>query len=136
MPLSTNVSVLRGATAFTPTGGAANVYVNDGRGSNGRKQLVNSTNTNILLRESLVTNLVIGYIEPNANTNAKLYRAEIVAKEPFQSAALRNYNPGWGFNMSFHPEETEANRVQRLNNAIAVISNAALVALFTKGVHD
>lgn len=136
MPLSTTVSILRGATAMTPTGGTANAYVNDGKGTNGRKSLVNSTNTNLLLRESLVTNLVVGYIEPNVNTNAKLFRAEVVSKEPFKSTAGRTYAPGWGFNMSFHIEEALAVRQARLLNALAAIADAELASLFTLGVND
>lgn len=136
MPLSTSVSVLRGVTAMTPTGGTATTYANDGKGSNGRKSLVNSSNTNLLLRESLITNLVVGYIEPNVNTNAKLFRSEVIAKEPFKSVAGRSYNPGWGFNMSFHIEETLAARQARLLNALAVLADAELAGLFTLGIND
>lgn len=136
MSLSTSISLLRGVTAMTPTGGAANTYINDGRGTNGKKSLVNSTNTNLVLRESLITSLTVGYMEPNANTNAKLYRAGISGREPYKSVIGRMYVPGFDFSMSFHPEEAPAVRTQRLMNALAVIADAELANMLTAGVND
>lgn len=121
MSLSTNISVLQGVTGATLTGGSATTFANDGAGTNGRKSLVDTGNTNPLTRKRLLTNIVIGAVSAVAGALAKLHRFSIVMHQPYVDSAGVKYDLPDQFHMSFHPSMTAAERETKFWNFISAI---------------
>lgn len=135
MSLRTSIIVKDGVTGATLTGGADKTFINDGRGSNGVNVLVDASNGDLTTRKSLQTRLIQPALAPNANAMAKLGRAELTIKHP-QTRDGKQYNDPIQVSFSFHPATTEAERVTRLWNLIAVLSDPELLGFFTKAVND
>lgn len=119
MSLSTSISVLLGTTGATPTGGTATSFVNDGQGLNGKKVLVDSSESNPALRKKIISDVVIGAVLSNGN--AKLHRTSITVHQPFVASNGANYPLPDNFNMSYHPEQTAAQREAKFWNTVAII---------------
>lgn len=129
MSLSTNISVLQGATGVTLTGGSAVTFANDGAGVDGRKSLIDTTNTNPTTRKRLLTNIVIGAISLVSGQLAKLHRNSVVMHQPYVDAAGVKYDLPDQFNMSYHPSQTAAERETKFWNFISVIVDSELANL-------
>lgn len=135
MSLRTSIIVKDGISAVTLTGGTDKTYINDGRGSNGVNVLVDSSNGDLTTRKSIQTRLTQPALAPNANAMAKLGRAEMTVKHPSIRDG-KQYNEPSMVSFTFHPATTEAERGQRLDNLIAILSDPELRSFFTKAVND
>lgn len=129
MTLSTTISVLQGATAATLTGGSAVTFTNDGSGKDGRKSLVDASNTNPLTRKRVITNVVVGFVSAVTGVLAKLHRSSIVMHQPYVDSANVKYDLPDQFNMSYHPAQTAAERETKFWNFIGVVIDSELANL-------
>lgn len=136
MSLSTSVVLKRGATGATLTGGTDTTFINDGRGTNGNKVLVDSSNGNLLTRQTIQTSIVQAVAAPNVNALAKLGRSKVIVKAPFVDSNGKTYQLPDTFEMTYHPSMTEAQRITKFWDTIAVIIDSELTNLFTKAVND
>lgn len=134
MSLSTSISVLRGATGATMVGGTAKTFVNDGQGTNGKKVLVDSSESNPALRGKVITDVTIGGVQPNGN--AKLHRSSVTVHQPHTASNGAVYPLPDNFNMSYHPEQSAAQREAKLWNTIATIVDAELLAIHQNLIND
>lgn len=134
MSLSTSVQVLRGATGATMTGGSAVTFVNDGQGQNGKKVLVDSSVSDPALRGKIITDVTIGTVQPNGN--AKLHRSAVTVHQPFVASNGAVYPLPDNLNMSYHPEQTAAQREAKLWNTIATFVDAELVNIHKLLIND
>jgi hypothetical protein len=127
MSLSNTISVVLGATGATLTGGDAVPFVNDGKGTNGRKILVDSTQANPAIRKKIITDVTIGAVA--ASGSDKLHRTSVVVHMPFANSQGVVYPLPQQFNMAYHPGQTSAEREAQFWNFIGVIIDAELSQL-------
>jgi hypothetical protein len=134
MSLSTSVQVLRGATGATMTGGSLTTFVNDGKGQNGKKVLVDSSVSDPSLRGKVITDVTIGAVQPNGN--AKLHRTAVTVHQPFVASNGAVYPLPDNLNMSYHPEQTAAEREAKLWNTVSAFVDAELVKIQQLLIND
>jgi hypothetical protein len=120
----------------TITGGTSTNFTNDGRGVNGANTLVDITQPLVHLRKKLTTRLTLPQPAANATSLAKLGRASVQLNFPYADSSGKLYQQPCTFEMSFHPDLTDAQREQRLIDAVAVISDAELIDLFKNGINN
>lgn len=126
MPLSTTISVLQGTTGTTAVGGAATTFTNDGLGINGKKSLVDMSNTDPTTRKRLLTGVTIGAVSNVPGTKSKLHRNSTVMHQPYVDPQGIQYDLPDQFNMCYHPSQSAAQREAKFWNFIAVITDAEL----------
>lgn len=136
MSLSSTISVTQGATGATLTGGAAVSFVNDGQGSNGKKVLIDSSNGDINTRKKVITGVTVGALPARVGALAKLHRGSCDIHQPFVDSAGVKYNLADNFAMSYHPEQTLAQRQAKFWNTIAIIIDSELAGPLTNAVND
>lgn len=137
MSLRTNIVVKQSITAVALTGGNDTTFINDGQGTNGANVLVDSSNGNLLTRKKMTTRLTQPVAAPNPNALAKLGRADLTVHHPkVDSVSGKVYRRPANFGISFHPSDSEADRVAILLDTIAIISDPDLLPFFTKVVND
>lgn len=134
MPLSTNISVWRGSTGATMTGGSVVTFVNDGQAPIGKRVLVDSSVSDPALRHKIITAVALGSIQQNGN--AKLHRTQVTVQQPFVASNGANYPLGDNLNMSYHPEMTDAQREAKFWNTIAILVDAELQQIQKKLIND
>lgn len=128
MSLSSSISVLQGATGVTLTGGSAVTFANDGFGANGKKTLVDISNADPRTRKKIITGVVVG--KPAVGTGlAKLHRQTTDMHQPFVDSKGVAYNLPKNFGMTYHPEQSAAQRETSFWDFIAVIVDAELANL-------
>lgn len=125
MSLNSSVSLLQDPTSFTIVGGTATTFVNDGTGINGKKVLVDSSQSDPSLRKKLITQITVGAVSANGGT-AKLHRNNVTMHQPFKDAAGVVYPLADGYSLSFHPAQTAAERAAKVKNFFAAALDAEL----------
>lgn len=127
MSLSTSIAVLLGATGVTVTGGSASTFVNDGTGVNGKRVLVESSQTDPRLRKRIRADVTIGYVPLSGSS--KLHRNHVVFEQPFiDSKGVSSPLPD-ELNICYHPEMSAAQRETKFWNTIAVLVDSELANL-------
>lgn len=127
MSLSTSISVVQGATGATITGGAAVTFEYDST-QNGKKILVDSSNSDPATRKKLITDVTIGKAPVNGGL-AKLHRQNITVHLPFKDAAAVVYPLPANFNLAYHPEMSAAQRETHFWNVVTICIDAELASL-------
>lgn len=136
MSLSNNITVKQGITGVTLTGGTDVVFSNDGQGLAGKKSLIDTSNGNVNTRKKLITSVTVGYPGTTKNPMPKLHRATADLHQPFVDSNGVKSNLPMNFGLSYHPEQTQAQREAHFWNVIAVITDPELFPLFTNIVND
>lgn len=136
MSLRTSIVVKQGSTGVTLTGGSDTTFVNDGQGTNGVNVLIDSSNGNLLTRKRIATRLVRPEPAPNANSTAKLGRSAVTMHAPYVDSNGKLYKQPANFDISYHPDLTEAERLTLFWDFIAVIVDSEMGNLMSKSVND
>lgn len=136
MSLSSSIVVKTGATAATLTGGTDTTFINDGQGVNGAKVLVDSSNGSLLTRRKIITRVVNAAAAPNANALAKLGKSQVTAHSPYVDGNNKSYKLPDSFEMTYHPSQSQADRITKFWNFIAIIIDSELANLTQNLVND
>lgn len=135
MSLSTNITV-KDSPTISISAGTDVSFINDGRGVNGVKILVDSSSTNISTRRRITTKLTAPAAALSTKVSAKLARAEVTVSTPFIDVAGKSYNLTDSFQIVYHPESTLAQVQAKRKFLCALIMNGALDNFIEKSIND
>jgi len=132
MPLQ-SASIKSGAT-WAPTGGSDLVFAADGRAITDGVRVVVVSDSDLLLRRSLVAKSQLPGPAPKAGAPARLGRNQMTYFVPFKAADGLIYNQSIGIVMNLHAEYSLASRTALKADAAALLASASFADFWLNSI--